>query len=251
MDNLRLRNNTYPFKNETVQSFSRFHQKSINGDLSRLSASDCIGAYGTTFQSQYSNLMLITDDVNSTNFDFDVVFRQAVFDPQSFPTEPYPWICSKRGIDEYYQEHPCSYHLPDIQSNSNNWTVKSYHVDHCLTEAVPEMCKLQYSLPLAIVVIVFNLIKAIIICSVSFTSNWTNPPILTSGDAIASFMEKPDEHTKGSCLVPREVPSEFVGLQYTLQMRYYKEPQRWKSAVSARRWALCLISYPSHPSLYP
>lgn len=46
-----------------------------------------------------------------------------------------------------------------------------YHINYCLSEKVPEKCKVQYSLDLAIVVIFFNFVKAVVIGCVASMSN--------------------------------------------------------------------------------
>ncbi|KAI9929759.1 hypothetical protein AWENTII_009530 [Aspergillus wentii] len=64
-------------------------------------------------------------------------------------------------------------------------------------------------------------------------------PILTTVDAVASFMRKPDKSTKGQCLLSKRSAYKTAPGSW----RYNKNPRRWGSAVSFQRWAICLLLY--------
>jgi hypothetical protein len=180
---------------------------------------------------------------------------QGVFNPQRYlevgrpRADPYEWLCpNDLGYD-------CEVYLPSIQSQikKDNWTVASHSssgggwkVDYCLAEKVRQFCKLQYSFPLTMVVITFNLVKSAILCYMWF--GMREAPILTIGDAIASFLRRPDPHTKGGCLLlHREVESMLWYLPTSIKKyplhkprRYFGKRKRWGSAVSTRRWVFSI-----------
>lgn len=203
---------------------TRLHDQAETGGLVRLEDSDCITAYGPKYQSKHGNLILVSPDSSTPGL--GVFKKQRILGPERYQQEPSSWICA---TPEHYDadQSRCSSFISDPNPNPD-WTISTLHIDHCLSEIVPKKCKLQYSLPLAIVVMAFNLVKAIIIFLVAFTS--ADTPILTSGDAIASFMQTPDETTKGKCLV-RQLD---LGTQYNPQVKYSKERKRWGSAASVR-----------------
>lgn len=240
----------YPYPNrfdlhnipEFKSLLTRLHEVARAGELVRLENSDCMKSYLPTYQSTNGNVILVASDYHSPGLEFTM--EQPIIDPESYDWEPSRWICSglRHGRHErHYDASRCSSFISDSGAHTD-WVVRSYDIRYCLSEKVPEKCKLQYSLPLAIVVISFNLIKVIIILVVALTS--ADIPILTSGDAIAFFMRTPDETTKGKCLVPREhlAPRDHLAAQYDPQGKYSREPQRWGSAVSLRRWFICLLS---------
>jgi hypothetical protein len=70
--------------------------------------------------------------------------------------------------------------------------------DHCLSEVVPDECRLQFSIPIMCIVILCNLTKLICILLTLLRKEVT---LLTLGDAIASFLEYPDPTTRGMCTV--------------------------------------------------
>ncbi|KAL2824888.1 hypothetical protein BDW59DRAFT_172616 [Aspergillus cavernicola] len=248
-----LGNETAPFlaggvSNEDERAFQRLYQEAGSGYLKRLDTSECINAYAITYQTKYGDLLLVTEDVNTTN-QYDMVGFQSVYDPyaglQPLPLgDPYEWLCPPNPNSS------CSTYVPSIQSQAekNNWVVYrnsgTYRVDSCLSGRLPEHCKLQYSLPLTIVVIVVNFIKSAIMCYMAVKT--TEPPMLTTGDAITSFLKLPDKRTLGRCLVPgtevRRIFSRYnVPRRHCRPSAYDKTPKPWYSAVSHRKWVVILI----------
>ncbi|KAL8903787.1 MAG: hypothetical protein Q9171_007280 [Xanthocarpia ochracea] len=68
----------------------------------------------------------------------------------------------------------------------------------CWAEKVPESCTLNFNLSFALVVIACNLIKLITMSLTLWL--YRNPTLITTGDAINSFLTQPDEMTSGLCL---------------------------------------------------
>ncbi|KAJ6188446.1 hypothetical protein N7519_003354 [Penicillium mononematosum] len=237
-------------------SFNGLLSSAKTGTLQHLDPKECVENYAQTFQTTYGNLLLVTEQV-PTNTSYVYLTMQGVFNPERYrqighpQADPYEWLCPNAlGYD-------CEVYLPSIQSQikKNNWTVASHSssgggwkVDYCLAEKVRQFCKLQYSFPLTMVVITFNLVKSAILCYMWF--GMREAPILTIGDAITSFLRRPDPYTKGGCLLlHREVESMLWYLPTSIKKyplhkprRYLKKRRRWGSAVSTRRWVF-LISF--------
>lgn len=76
-----------------------------------------------------------------------------------------------------------------------------FAVDHCLSEKVEEKCQLQFSLPICLAVIACNCIK--VICMFLTARDGRREILLTVGDALSSFLSKPDPNTNGRCLVSK------------------------------------------------
>jgi hypothetical protein len=112
-------------------------------------------------------------------------------DPQN--DVPWKWICGGGDVD---------YAL--------NWTVDTIPVTQCLVEPVVEQCRLSFSLPIMIVVIFANMMKA----AVMFLTYWKldEPTLVTIGDAAASFLENPDGMTAGLCISSKVADVSNVGL---------------------------------------
>lgn len=72
-------------------------------------------------------------------------------------------------------------------------------VDHCLSQTIEQDCQLLFSLPICIVIILCNLTK--IICMFLTAQDDRKEIFLTVGDAISSFLTRPDPTTEGKCLL--------------------------------------------------
>ncbi|KAJ5859232.1 hypothetical protein N7534_004509 [Penicillium rubens] len=235
-----------PGQNSPDTTFSRLLEKDTNGTLEYFNNSECISKYANGFQTNYANLLLVTDDYNSTTQDFG---NFTDYGPPE--TDPYRWICAGYGSASLHRH--CTSLVPELLADPDNWAVPaglssfsgknfSLHsadlkVKYCLSESVPERCTVEYSLPLIIVVIISNIMKIVILCWITITMAET--PILTTGDAISSFVEIPDDTTRGQCLLSRDVVTKPVNKS----LRFDAKPRRWGSPVSGQRWTICLLSY--------
>ncbi|KAF5860572.1 hypothetical protein ETB97_001345 [Aspergillus alliaceus] len=104
-----------------------------------------------------------------------------------------------------------------------------------------QRCKLECSLPLAITVVLSILCKAITIGYSAISA--TEKPILTTGDAVASFIQRPDESTRGQCLLTKEAVEK---LHYRLEYKpssFNDTPKRRRAAVSRQCFNLGIVAY--------
>ncbi|BCS28248.1 uncharacterized protein APUU_61296A [Aspergillus puulaauensis] len=195
--------------------------------LDDMSASECYAAYDTTYQTKYGGVIMLSDDVETATR-YDWATEEQVFTPFN-SKYPHTWLCAEGA--------PCA----DDAANSK-WAVWGYRVHSCLSERVPQLCKLQYSLPLTITVIAANLIKAIVLCYVSFSKG--DAPLLTTGDAVASFLHKPDRSSVGSCLLSsKDVRDSYYSMETHLYKRlnYQGSRSRWYSAAQVRDWLSVIL----------
>ena len=77
------------------------------------------------------------------------------------------------------------------------WILAGQRIDSCLGEKMKQECKLQIAVPVLVIVIVCNLIKLITILLLIF--KYPLRPLATTGDAVLSFLERPDSTTEGMC----------------------------------------------------
>ncbi|CAI7594746.1 unnamed protein product [Penicillium crustosum] len=188
-------------------SFNGLLSSAKNGSLQHLDPKECVENYAQTFQTTYGDLLLVTEQV-STNTSYVYLTTQGVLNPRRYldltppQADPYRWLCPSDWSDD------CEVYLPTIQSQikKDDWSVGGtsssgggWKIDYCLAKKARQFCKLQYSFPLTMVVITFNLVKSTILCYMWF--GMKEAPILTIGDAIASFLRRPDPYTKGGCLL--------------------------------------------------
>ncbi|KAJ5089838.1 hypothetical protein N7532_008522 [Penicillium argentinense] len=76
---------------------------------------------------------------------------------------------------------------------------RSYEFSECLGIKVESICQLRYSPTIGIIVTLSMLAKVISMFLAAKVNRSRSPPLLTVGDAVASFLERPDPMTTGLC----------------------------------------------------
>ncbi|KAL3457959.1 hypothetical protein BJX64DRAFT_292622 [Aspergillus heterothallicus] len=179
--------------------------------------------YQAAQNAKYGRVIILSDDMPSTTF-YDWVAAEDVYTPIQGMV-PHVCTCSILGL--------CS----ASDAARGEWKVSVHTVKSCQAERVPQHFRLQYSLPLTIAVIVANLIKAVVLCYMSFSRS--DPPLLTTGDAVASFLHRPDCFTLGKCLLSARGAR---NLMYSREKHLYKplsfegKRTRCYSTIAKREW---------------
>ncbi|MCJ1283445.1 hypothetical protein MMC26_002774 [Xylographa opegraphella] len=220
----------------------------LSGSLQYLDKTDCINSYAQDYLSTRSNLLLVLSTSSNNASAAKVVnawehYNLVVYQNTGCAPDAYSWICGDECLV------PCQYRLQNVLSNVNNWQPYGMNIDHCLSQTTEEHCKLQFSLYLIVIVIIFNFIKAILMAYLAF--GLTASPMMTIGDAIASFLNDTDGSTKGCCLHSRR---EFEALVDDLDnsdgpkwvhgpRQWTMNRKRWFSASSKTRWMFFFMLY--------
>ena len=105
---------------------------------------------------------------------------------------------------------------------------QAYPIKYCLSEdKVPEKCQLQYVCTILGIVIACNFVKmAAMVATAFLVWDLEEPIFATVGDAVASYLERPDENTAGWCLMGSNETSAWRRL--TLEQdthKLYKPPK--------------------------
>ena len=268
--------------NRTTQSFEKdknsdwgyslqgLFRASQNGTLKELRNTECLDKFAQIYQKEYGKLLLVTGDIQENN-SYTLIYTNPVYKSNSKLSAPgspdysssdyqgagpYDWICLKGATRSCKSEQP-----PIMREGRANdsWTVSNwvsesgdirpfttrYKVEYCLAEEMPQHNRLQCSVSLMIVVIAFNIIKMCVLFYMWLGIH--DAPILTVGDAIASFLRRSDSYSRGRCLLDnRNVkymnPSSQVPAEKThLQTVFTESRRQWRVAVSSRRWAFSIV----------
>lgn len=121
---------------------------------------------------------------------------------------------------------------------------KEWQVSYCLSKTLPPRCQLQLNLPLIIIVIVLN--AGMVVCAAVVVTRMKDCPLVTVGDAIASFVENPVPQTKNMCLIPQQHLKDYRKIQKlttcssTIQstIQCSKQRARWMSTASQKHWII-------------
>ena len=229
--------------------------KAQHGQLEKLDNRACIQAYAQDFVSNRRDVILVhnTTSTNLTFFESEGSSGSSRF--------PYAWICS--GIVEP-EDEPCL--ANSVLADVENWTYdyeryvyindsevfQSFHIpiEYCLSEVTPENCQLQFSVKIMIFVIMANLLK--LLCMLYTVWSQSVPTIVTAGDAISSFLQRPDSTTVGKCYLSKKSVGKDKWVKRVSNNGKWSfeavasDPQRWDasryrwfSAASKTRWTVC------------
>lgn len=198
------------------------------GALERLTPSECIDQYAVSFLTSRNDVILVSQVTGDRNItlDWDYVTTTNVGERM----ESFSWICSGLEIHE-----PCRPKLDDIRKKADNWRPNGHRVKYCLSKPITkQLCRVNFNIPLAIGVILSNLVKMVVLVYIAI---YLAPDrLLVLGDAIQSFVARPDTYSKQSCLASlrqiRHSPSRgsWIGMRVLTRVR-----KRWLSPVSAMR----------------
>jgi hypothetical protein len=215
------------------------HASANANNLTRLENRECIQVYSAPFQISHRGLLLVTKDALPD-------IPKAV-QWKSYCVNKGGWMCGQECIPAtiYSQgsarsETPCP-----PPADPANWKVQSSTIDHCLSEKLDQQCEVLVVPLFMCIVSIFNFIKAAILFH-AFLFIKENP-IMTIGDAIASFLENGDITTEGLCLMGKHDLDQWTGLissefrQGISPRRLTRSKKRWFSAASPARWKSFIV----------
>lgn len=228
-----------------------------SGKYEKLSNEECIREYAKNLIQERGNVILVIERpqncsdfwqapmnicVNSTTtslyaaLNYEVSFEA---DSNRIPNW-YHWICTELSRYEFgAKDRPylCSDgRWRDLVEEAEDWKVYGQKVQYCMSERLPSQCRLQVAINLIGVVIAFNVVKLVIIVMMTVGDIINQNPLVTIGDAIASFIERPDTRTEGMCLRSATEILASDDTQIVPAVVYRPHRNRWAAAVSGRRW---------------
>ncbi|KAK7224929.1 hypothetical protein V2G26_012932 [Clonostachys chloroleuca] len=233
----------------------------------KLPNDDCLNAYAKTLVEDRGAVVVVVEDPRNCSTFTDFLYNYysdrclnaeatSLYAQYNYATgflattkltNWYGWLCSQETYYYDYQIHYqqisklCSDGAWKDQLSPNEWTLGGAKVKYCLSEKIAPKCHLQVALSLIGVVIAFNAVKVIVI-SIMAASNLINQePLVTVGDAAASFIQRPEPTTKGMCMLSaREIINSHEG-EVIPAKEYQPQPMKRSAAVSWRRWIVASL----------
>lgn len=89
----------------------------------------------------------------------------------------------------------------DAANVRNVGDTRILNINECLLIKGEEHCQLLYSPPICLIIMLAAFAKISAMFLAAHIGRSRSPPLLTIGDAVASFMENPDPTTKGLCWI--------------------------------------------------
>ena len=234
---------------DKLQSYSKNQTSFV-----KLENEKCVDTYTAPIISTHSDLLLVSSDLHATNSLLSSLIAEespliddAHLEPLVRHVTENSTICTLGLIcnDAGAVTNPqnLSFITSDVLRQNHNHVDGTFpglsYIDSCLSKSVAEHCKLQFSVAIMIVVIICNLIKTV--CMTTILWKQDPEPLVTLGDAIASFLDRPDVTTRQNCMADRSrfetgEPGRYWRL---LLSRWDPRRFRWFRAASRRRWILC------------
>ncbi|KAF2126203.1 hypothetical protein P153DRAFT_388946 [Dothidotthia symphoricarpi CBS 119687] len=165
--------------------------------------------------------------------------------PDTYPSNG--WRCSS------HVAHNCSIDNQfEVPQDRSKWEPYGRPIKYCMVEQVEEVCRLRFSFPIAIAVIISNIIKAL--CVAFMLIKYRNhEAVVTLGDAIAHYLDQPDTETRGRCLQTRELLETEWSWESAHGIRkdetdikpvkFKPDSHRWSKAPPPGRWFLTYVAY--------
>jgi hypothetical protein len=210
--------------------------------VERMDNKACIEAYSVPFQTTHGNVVLVSDSVatgsmgtisaNYTNQAFvQQQFRQDIldYDTMEVARENTPWLL-RNWVSDLGQDVPSGTTFDYLQQHPDHLAIFGDVVKYCLAEQIEEKCKLFFNLELAVLIIVLNFLKAGVIAYALFSIK--EKPLVTIGDAVASFLQTPDPTTLQMCLRNKSDFRDDPPSWSEDPVEYKRTPRSWRMAVS-------------------
>ncbi|KAI9794275.1 MAG: hypothetical protein M1833_000418 [Piccolia ochrophora] len=220
---------TAPFKAVKVPPDAASYMQKNFQNFERLEKVACTQAYYKEFISSRRDLIVVTKPGNSSESTNSVLGGFNRGSLKTFSSQD--WMCKVTETPSYGRPK-CA--LENVLDPKGSWILLDREVDYCLSEAIAEKCKLHFSFDIVAVVIVCNVLKLVAMCLIV----WKPPKgsLVTIGDAMASFLQIPDQHTSGMCLISKEDVVKGAWKEPPAATVYRPQKRRWLAAASRKRW---------------
>ena len=233
--------------------------RGLQSSLQRLDNDACLKAYRKDFITDRGDVLVVSSDPGMNRSLLGPSTSVPTYDlPLDLSSQAvsYSWTC--RMSDNEYSNSDYRYPQNACPFPDHNWTIHGFSIDYCLSDRIEQSCRLQFSLVIMIIVILCNIMKTL--CMGFTVWKLSSVPLLTLGDAIASFLAEADPNTKGNCLAERfrfrggsHAGSDAASLSidgpdldkllpgWDEEIRTWK-PERypWFNAASKKRWLFSL-----------
>ncbi|KAL3294051.1 hypothetical protein RB213_011769 [Colletotrichum asianum] len=206
-----------------------------NTTFSYRNPATCLEDYGTAFQSKRGSLVLVTNSTGINETDLQYYFATS---SRGGVDGSFTWLCRESVFTSTTGE-PCDQKVASMKQGSTPWEPFGLQVRCCYNNETDEHSKLFFSRSICWVVTTLNLVKAILMVLVAYDGiGNVEQPILTVGDAVASYLQDPDDHTHRMCLKSKIC---FTKKDWEPGSKPFQSMRHRKfSGASVSRWVVCI-----------
>lgn len=255
-------------KDVSSTMINHIYQKINDGRFDRLENMECIKDYSQTFQSHPGDLLLVVryEDIvwldkedpsgsTSTPENDSAVFWFTISEGYRYGRgqAPYDWMCSAIDYDSGAsdEEYMCQDHVGELKASATNWTLGPWDqyfgaygansafkkmngpIQYCLREKAEASCQVIWNLHIAALVTTLNALKVVLILYTALGIK--SKPLMSLGDALASFLRQADPFTVNMCLASSK-DIETTEKNFNVGAKRWKQNSyRWKDTSSPLR----------------
>ncbi|KAF2494478.1 hypothetical protein BU16DRAFT_589353, partial [Lophium mytilinum] len=232
---------------DTWNSSQEFEKIQANApDISifeKLSNRDCVEKYAKIYGARTS-LVVITEALPE---DRNASVHQYIFWPAKFDFgsryNPCTGLYNLQEGDYQRTNPSCRHVSSNTQADYDNWHRFNRTVLYCLSEKLHgSHCSINYAPSIFLAICCFSTLKCVCILA---TLSHKQPTLSTLGDAIASFLEDPDDASAHMGPVTKVMFKSRKSRVWTepSPLLWLPRPLRWYSGPSARRWIFTITVY--------
>lgn len=223
-----------------LEHASKIQQLAMGHNLTQLDVKKCIEEYQKSALT-YGDLVVISEKVNLTEV------KKPRPGGYGIGEDPTDWMCKHNTSTQ--SDSDCTKALARLEENKKiqniqnplpelPWPPFGETAKYCLSERIPEACTMKFLPELAWIVVGCNIIKLAVLIYVHIHSKSSQPPLLTIGDAISSFLLEPDRTTTGLNSMSRKETNWWREGTSPASIPFNIRRQKWAASVSGRRWLL-------------
>ncbi|KIV94260.1 hypothetical protein PV10_02043 [Exophiala mesophila] len=227
----------------------------------RLENADCVDAYASELITKRRSVIVISDQPPSPGNGSVLLAAGANTGQRS--SSSYAWICPLPdspyvipGVSNTYtypRGDNCPSQIDGNRLDIENWRPSNISADYCMSQLIEEKCGFYANLAILWTVFACNVVKLIIMAYI-IVSSVIDKPLMTIGDAVASFIVDPDVATVNTGI---QTKAKMVKLSRKKKVSVDKRWQvaeagqwkvgprrkRWLNAASKTRWSFTVFYF--------
>ncbi|ODM16736.1 hypothetical protein SI65_07701 [Aspergillus cristatus] len=215
------------------------------GNYDRLTRQQCVDFAGRLNQAGTKALVMLTNNLTVVDGGDASILLSSDVNSIHAGTETLPYGNQTHGPQD--SATVCSNVSPTSSSWNDRRFAKEHWFDKCLAIRAEEHCQLLYSPPICIVICLTASVKVVAMFLAARVSRSRSPPLLTVGDAVASFITRPDPTTKGMCWISSADVHRGLWKSHTsilldnsqhevITYKRLSPRKHWGKASSKKRW---------------
>ena len=225
--------------NDMLSNLQHIAMRSNGTGLKLMDPAECARNYSSEFNPQWGSVVLALDVAEVRDYS---VYN--AFDYHAANHGVVTNICQTMNMDSI-----CL--MTDVINNVTNkapWNLPvmdpdgqfgSYHaVTECYAEELTQHCKVTFDLPLLVIVVICNTLKAVAFIMILALPSFK--PLITVGDAICSLLKDPDPETDDVGLGRSETLVDKKRIPYsTAPWKYHR--CHWFCGASSWQWTVWIL----------